>query len=320
MNESNWKTIVATALLTGLISILVAWVTTWITQKEPALSYSVTGGPPLSQAASVKRIFVVEVKNNGKKEVTQALIHVALPTGGLDDFVAQGTPGVDLIRAISTSDASVRADLLNPGDAVKVSFLANLPSGLIEPQITVRAPGINATREAVDTASRQLASLNFISTIIALVSIAAGLSTAFLRSKVARRIGLPASLSTLRQAELAAYICNACGLPDDATRFRELLGKASYRSISDSLLFRGLEANAELKRRYRHALCALLLNRPIQQQSMAVVRSAIDRLSTTAMPTDEFDAIRRRSISEADDPVAWRRLIDEFSAETSTAG
>lgn len=141
MSDSGTKTAVITAVLTGVFTVLAGVATYWFTTKEPALSYSVIAGPAVSGAGGTKRIYVVEVRNSGSKEVAQTLVQLALKTGELTEVAAEATPGVKMTEEKTARQIDIRADMLNPGDTVKLSLLMSLVPPETEPIVTVRAPG-----------------------------------------------------------------------------------------------------------------------------------------------------------------------------------
>lgn len=85
------QTIIA-ALITGLFTIAAGVGTYWFTQKEPALTYSVAGSPVLPGAGVAKQIYVIEVRNTGKKEVANALAEVKLRVGKIEESASEAVP------------------------------------------------------------------------------------------------------------------------------------------------------------------------------------------------------------------------------------
>lgn len=125
MAESTTKTAVVTAVLTGIFTVAAGVATYWLTTKEPE-PYSVAGGPALAASTGSKRIFVVELRNSGRKEVSQAMVHLSVKQGELTETASEASAGVKLTEERTSRQVEIRADLLNPGDIVKVSTLISL--------------------------------------------------------------------------------------------------------------------------------------------------------------------------------------------------
>ena len=148
MSESTTKTAIITAILTGVFTVVAGFTTYWLTTKEPELTFSVVGGPTLVGITGTKRIFVVEVRNSGKKEIAKTLVQLALKGGALSEVASEARPGVKLTEEKTQHQVDIHADSLNTGDFVKVSFLTSHVSPDAEPKVVVRAAGVQAIEES----------------------------------------------------------------------------------------------------------------------------------------------------------------------------
>lgn len=311
MTEST-KTAIITAVLTGVFTIVAGIATYWFTTKEPELSYSVIGGPALSNALGSKRIFVVEVRNTGRKEVTQTFVQISVKNGELSELTSEASVGVKLVQEKTPQVAELKADLMNPDDALKVSFLASMQSAGSEPTVVVRAPGVSAVA-AQSTLDSRL-SLDSAKTLpfVIVPALAAVLSTFLFssRSRLVQRIA-PSS-SGLHQSELSAYICGACGLFTEADQIRFGGSEISYRGVADFLHRRAKQAPNVERNRYVTAIRALLLVSRIAESSRKTIRSIGDSLASAALTDTEFEALIATSIDEGADPIGWRQRINAF--------
>lgn len=314
MTEST-KTAIITAVLTGIFTVLAGLATFWFTNKDPELSYSIAGGPALSNALGAKRIFVVEVRNAGKKEVAQTLIQIDLKSGELNEAASEASPGVKVIEEKTPHRIDIRADILNQGDVVKVSFLASLNTPGSYPVVTVRAPGVKAVAEATnaDRSFDLKDTKGWLSLL--LPALAAVLSTFF----IVARIGflgrfLPSSFS-LNQSELCAYVCAACGLYEEADQLRFSGGEISYRGAGDFLRQKAQRLDAAQRKPYETALRILLLYSKLAKGSEDSIRAALDSIISIPMTDLEVAEIRRNAITEGDNPIIWRQRVDSFIRE-----
>ena len=314
MSESTTKTAIITALLTGVFTVVAGIATYWLTTKEPELSFSVVGGPTLSGTTGTKRIFVVEVRNSGRKEIAQTLVQLALQGGELSEVASEASPGVKLTGEKTPRQVDIRADSLNPGDFVKVSFLTSLASPDTEPKVVVRAPGVQAI--AVSEKRGGLFTKDKPSELFALLAAALGAVTSsfiiLTRSRISRKLGLPSSSSSIDQSEVGAFVCGACGLFEESDRLRFGGSEISFRGTADYLRHRALRAAPEERPKYNAALRALLLNKAISPFSFSAIRAAIDVVGTERLSDAEFDLLRGEAIDEGDEPDVWRMEVEAY--------
>ena len=322
MTESNTKTAIITAVVTGVFTVLAGLATYWLTTKEPELSFSLVGGPTLSGTTGAKRIFVVEVRNSGRKEITQTLVQLAIKSGELSEVAAEASQGVKLAEEKSPRQVEIRADLLNPGDVVKVSFLISLASPDVEPTVVVRAPGVIAVAE--HTKRKGFSSLFDTSGLLVLVTTtsAAFLSSFLLISRpwLARKLGLKSFGPPMDQSEVTAFVCGVCGLYEEANHLRFGGGDISYRGAVDYLGHRAKSANAADLPKFETAVRALLLNDAISEISLKAIRIAINVMGPGKMSDSEFSNLRAQAIHEGADPVAWREKVEAYVNARLAAG
>lgn len=321
MAESTTKTAVVTAVLTGIFTVAAGVATYWLTTKEPELSYSVAGGPALAASTGSKRIFVVELRNSGRKEVSQAMVHLSVKQGELTETASEASAGVKLTEERTSRQVEIRADLLNPGDIVKVSTLISLNGPSSEPDVVVRAPGIQAIQESgvreglfskkklPDFASLMVAAIAAVLSSFAMLS----------GSRIGRRLGIPALASSLKQAEIGAYVCGACGLHEEAEQLRFGGADTSYRGIADYLRHRAQRFPSSQRSAYSTALRALLLTKGYSSDSVQAIRAAIDVIEESKVTEEEFTKLRNAATEEGSSPVAWREHIDSY-VQTSQKG
>lgn len=320
MSDSSTKTAVITAVLTGVFTVIAGVATYWFTTKEPELSYSVIGGPTLPGDLESKRIFVVEVRNSGRKEITQTFVQLALKSGELNEVATEATPGVKLTEDKNARKVDINADLLNPGDSVKISLLTSLTSPDALPNVTVRAPGVKAVAES--NQRDRFLSLDNPEDILKLLAPAfAAVVTSFMllsSSRLGSKLGLKGISSSIDQFEVVSYICDACGLFEEANNFRFSGVEASYRGAADYLRHRALKVPTEDRIKYETALRALLLSDMIASRSVESIRWAIDAIGVTRIADDEFKELRKQALDEGSNPTLWRERVDAYARSQLT--
>lgn len=139
------KATIIAAIITGIFTIVAGFVTNLVTQKEPALTYSISESPILPGPGITKQIYVILVTNTGKKDVSETLTLVELKEGEIKETASEASPGMKLLEEKGSQIFKVTADTMNPGEYVKLSLLLSSQNGKLEPKVVVRSPGVNAS-------------------------------------------------------------------------------------------------------------------------------------------------------------------------------
>ncbi|WDH37903.1 hypothetical protein [Pseudomonas chlororaphis] len=291
-----------TAALTGLFTIAASLATYWLTNKAPEMVYTLAGGPSFSTPDGVKRIFVLEINNSGSKEIKNTYVQLALPNGEFSEVAADATAGVVITQTKSKSMFELRADLLNPNDTIKLSFLTAQQTDSSEPKITVRAPGLNA----IDASGKSKTSTSsYLFGIFTLIAVLAQLLSSFVTTKYKKNKS-ENSGTRLDGNELSAFIFGACGLQSEISSIRK-----SFRGVADLL-----GALSHKSERYKIqtlvALKAHVLIKHMHVASLAVFRYNISLLSESPISDAEFNELRSKAIEEGDDTVMWRVTCSDF--------
>jgi hypothetical protein len=317
---SGTKIAIASAILTGIFTVLASIATYWLTTKEPELSYSVIGGPTLtvtsdSKSAELKQIFVVEVNNTGKKEVSQTLIQFVMPNGTLSEIGSEASPGVKIQQTKMANQVELVADSLNPGDVVKVSLLVTLNGVSSEPRVAVRAPGVQATKKTTEKADQGNWG-KILSIPVGSAALAIALTWAFsLRKSGPLRIS-----SSLDQHEIIAFICEQCGLYEEASKFRFSANEPSYRGSADYLLCQAKRSEPGRKNFYRTALLTMLLVEGINPVSEENIRYAVGEISDEPMTEADFSQVKALAMREEQKPIIWRKRVSVFVESQLSTG
>jgi hypothetical protein len=116
----------------------------------------------------------------------------------------------------------------------------------------------------------------------------------------------------ISKREIGAFICDACGLKEEATFLRTSSARLSYRGIADFLVARSTAQSDRDKIPYSVALQALLYEKGIESSSLESIKDAIFTVNGEAISDSEFDEIRNSAVSENENPVLWRERIYVF--------
>ena len=301
------KATVVASVITGFFTIAAGVVTYWVTQREPAITYSVSESPVLSGSETAKQILVVDVRNTGKKEVTDLLVQVLLSEGAIDDGAVEASPGLDVEEERGPGLFSIQAETVNPGEFTKLSLLIASQAGDIKPDVIVRAPGASASLKESNTGSEPVER-----PVLAATALAAVLSAMLLSSPLARRALTGYSGQSLAQNEVVAYICAKAELHEESEKLRFSSASLSYRGAADYLMFQALQVDPLARRRYLAALKAMLLNEHMSKQSAASIRRAIEATSGSSLTEEDMGQLVAKSIGEGSQPEKLRDAIDEL--------
>lgn len=312
MNDSTTKTAILTAILTGVFTVLAAIATYWLTNKVPELTYTVAGGPSLAATAGSKRIFVVEVKNSGGKEIAQTYLQLTLPSGEFSEVASEASPGVKITEEKSQKQIEIRADLLNTGDSIKVSFLTLASSLGSEPRVTVRAPGVTATEQS-NTSKNLLSKEDPKSLILVVATTLAAILSSFLlllpKLGLAAKLGIKGLRKGIEPHELCAYVCAVSGLHKEADNIRFSGNEISFRGTADYLKHRAQIDSLENRYKYVGALRLLLLTK-CQKESMKIISNYISEMTGKDFDVNSLEKLEKTALFEGDNPSEWRKTID----------
>ncbi len=323
MSESKSQvtgTIIA-AIVTGVFTVIAGLVTYWFTSKEPALTYSVSSGPTITGPTSSKRIYVIEIRNTGKKEVSQTLAEIRLNSSQFDEITTESSPGVNLAEQRETDNYTISADFLNPNEYIKVSLLLSAQSSASEPVVAVRAPGVTATLLSPSMQTNFGTQDLFVLGAAVLGAVTSVLSLNPILRRI-RKSKIVTMLQTngLDGNEVLAYICASCGLDVESEQLRFTNSELSYRGTSDYFLFRAMKLDLPNRTRHLVALKAMLLVERISPHSKLAIKRTIKLLDPDKYDEASLDALVRIAIDEGQEPVRLRDEIDKLvRAELSSA-
>jgi hypothetical protein len=304
----SFKPAFLASALTGIFTILAAVATNFLTTKEPKLTYSITGSPALSSATETKRIFVADAVNSGRKEIGSVLVQISMAGGALSDVAYDSSPGVSLSATKGAQLLELRADMLNEGDHIKVSFLTTSTSPYIAPRIVVRAPGVQGQVKADENKKVLGLPQNVLPLLISMLVAAMASVAAFTTRGLATRIvGATPFFSQLERNELLAYICGAAGLLDEAAQFRAM-SSPTYRGAADHLRMRWSERR-HTGANVNAALRCILLIKAVSNNSIPTIRSTIDEISDQPLSDEDFNDLRKNALDEGEFPTQWRERV-----------
>jgi len=139
----NWKQIICTALVTGLVSVGTGMLLFKIQNKQPVLTYSVSESVPFQSDSSKLSIFLLEVRNDGKEFVENVQCNIDLQSATIVDKQFKTDNALPFSDSCMLNRCLISIPLLNPTEMLSVSILMNSKNqSEIRPKVVLRAKGI----------------------------------------------------------------------------------------------------------------------------------------------------------------------------------
>ena len=277
----NWKSIIATAIITGVVTIasgmlLFRWQT-----AEPKLIYNSIRSIPFDDVSNKLFIQQIEVENLGNKPAEEVVLIISFTNEIIQKFQ------VNIDKAISYKESSddkaikLWIDNLNTGEGVNVSVLYQSPNpqstGAI---ISLRANGV--TGKSIGATQKESQEPIWIA--IALFAAYAGIFSFFLSSKERRAVfsktyrnlfsGFFIGLKNLIVSELITY-----GYPEKAKEYLQLSKDIDGWQTVDFLVAEAINGEEKLKKDIIKILNDIIETQPfISSISKTVIYYNIARL------------------------------------------
>lgn len=219
---------IATAILTGILTIIGGLIVYYVTRQEPELRYSITKADPFYGSSTATAIYKLEISNTGKKEIDGLMATITFPDETVADRRVTSNSGVIFTEKAAKDSDQVEADVFNPGDRIDASFLVNFEIAPLDPKVSVRGKGVTG---------KLISALGSSSDSSSLYLIFAGISVSFV-SLISGRLAagklLPDAAHLQDVRDLLALGCFLADLPDEGQRILDSR-KCHYWSQSERI-------------------------------------------------------------------------------------
>ncbi len=324
MSESrlNIKQVLLTAVITCVFAVVAGVGTYILTTKEAELTYSLSSGPALSAEGIHKKIFLIEINNSGRKEVSDVIASVKVANGNIVEASREMALGIQATENRTQNEYSLNCKSLNPKEKVSISILAEVPTPEYTPIFSVRGKGV--TGEEKYQSSKVKSPLAFL-----LAGVVAGLlgfitsANPFIR-KILKFTPVPlfaraffrsgSMVGPFERNELVAYILGVCSLKEQSDRIRFSPSEISYRGATDYLANEAVAASPNERSKFMSALKCFLLIKKINPASLDVIKSTLKLL--VQVNDAEIDKIQKQAVHEDVDPVKLRNRIANLADES----
>ncbi|MGV3588965.1 MAG: hypothetical protein ACO1OF_18315 [Adhaeribacter sp.] len=243
----NLKTIIISALVTGIFTVLTTLGINYFTSKQKSLTYSTQTSIPFEKDSLKLKILNFDLYNDGDEPVENIFGLIEFKGQFITDYKVNALPTLSYKEILGKNEFKMTIVSLNPREKVSISFL--LGSTSTEDSVHIinfRAKGLFASKKVEGNTKNGIFSINIIA-IVGLISILAGLFSSFTIFKIKTRIHnladndtLPKNLDNVdpelhsqNQNMILAYLCGIHGLFSEAEKYLESKTKVNYWSEAD---------------------------------------------------------------------------------------
>lgn len=277
----NWKSILATGLVTAIVTIGTGMFLFWWQTKEPVLTYNYIRSIPFED--SQRKVFIqqIEVKNTGNETAEDATLVVKFKNSKIEKSNINIDNAIKYEKTISDNSISLSISSLNPNEGLSLSVLLEGNSQFdSNPDISLRAKGIVGEKIGASSTEKKPTIL------IALAAAYAGIFTFVLSIKkyrdtfllIATRLFKGKPLSSGSQKEILASILSMHGFPQKAKEYLTYGSERRYWVESDLLSAEAICNDDNEKNRYINVLTQLAELTEMAESSRAIVYYNIARI------------------------------------------
>ncbi|MFG1496856.1 hypothetical protein ABMA57_09495 [Saccharospirillum sp. HFRX-1] len=315
----NWKSILATGLVTAIVTIGTGIFLFWWQTKEPELTYNYVRSIPFDDSGSQVFIQQFEVSNSGDETAEDITLIIRFPESQIEKSNIRIDNAIKYQKDIKDDSVTLSITSLNPNEGLSLSVLLKNQSTLAsEPEVSLRAKGIvgekiGATKSEIKPAIG-----------IALAAAYAGIFAFMLSNKRYREI-FPlvifkllrgGSISSGSQKDNIASLLSLYGFPEKA---REYLNSGSARRYwveADLIGADAIASNEKDRKNMLNVLVHLAEEVDMASSSKAVVHYNIARIQKSLNLQFQEQLDQAKSIDEKEINIRLKR-DPLFSQETS---
>lgn len=319
----NWKSIIATALITGIVTIGTGMLLFWWQSEKSELTYNSIQSIPFDDSSNRLFIQQVEIKNSGDKPIEDVIFVLSFSSQEIQKSKITIDKAISHRKSADKKSIELKIDSLNPNESANISVLfqstnSNEGGGAV----SLRGKGI--TGKLIGTEKKNDKTTFFISIAAAYAGIIAfGISTRrgrkilpiLVRSLIlGRRVG-----SSGEQKNVLASLLSMYGYPEKAKDYLQSDSSRMYWVEADLLASEAINGDEKVKTDTIEILKSLSNIEVIAEGSKAIVLYNIARIaaSSDSDVSSEYLALAKKLDAEE---IERRLSIDPLfltSSETN---
>ena len=257
----NWKSILASGIVTAIVTIGTGMLLFWWQAKEPKLSYNyIRSIPHVDSNGEQFSIHQVEISNSGNKTAEDVVLFIEFPGSEIEKSNIQIDSSIPHYKDIQENTVSLTLDNLNPEENLWLSVITKGSSDQIkEPNVSLRAKGITGIKYGSKAGQYDYARV-----IILVLGVYSGVIVILMSNRTFRTKYLSvasvlvggAGKITGRQKEILASLLSRSGLPGQAGIYLNSSASRKYWVEADFLSATALESNDQ---NFREKILLVLL-------------------------------------------------------------
>ena len=315
----NWKSILATGLVTAIVTIGTGVFLFWWQTKEPELTYNYVRSIPFDDSGSQVFIQQFEVSNSGDETAEDITLIVRFPQSQIEKSNIRIDNAIKYQKEIKDDSVTLAITSLNPNEGLSLSVLLKGQLTLAsEPEVSLRAKGIVGEKVG-STKSEIKPAIG-----IALIAAYAGIFAFMLSNKRYREI-FPlvlfkllrgGSISTGNQKDNIASLLSLYGFPEKAREYLNYGSARRYWVEADLIGADAIASNEQDRKNMLNVLSHLVEEIHMASQSKAVVHYNIARIQKSLNLEFQEQLDLAKSIDNKEIDIRLKR-DPVFNQETS---
>lgn len=286
----RWKPILATAFVTGIVTVLTTLVIGKFQSKTPRLEFESTTGLVLEVQNEKQAIYNVRIFNSGQKMLDNVRAVISVPDADIRSHQVDAPPTLEKTITVSPGAINLTSPAVNPGENISVSFLLAASKGLPDtPKVTLRADGVQGVEREEPKEESGFKKFLWPSLVAAYLSVGTLLAfrLRFMRSRsrtlrslvIGASRGMDGESHSDDQRHVLAYVLGANGYVDQAHDLLHRSDSSSYWAEVDFLTNSTLASeNKENSKRLINTLKALLEYASIAPVSQGIIHFNLAKL------------------------------------------
>lgn len=305
----NWKSIIVTALITGLVTVITGTILFWWQDKEPELTYNYIKSIPFEGSGNKVFIQQFEITNSGDETAENISLSITFPESTIDKSNIRIDNAIKHIKKIEDNVITLTIESLNPSEGLSLSVLLQGKTKVLsDPIVSLRAKGV--VGEKIGAKKNELSS----AIGIALVAAYMGILAFMLRSERFRenfliiiyRLLRGQGLSTDSQKEVLASLLSMHGFTEKAKEYLNCNSSRRYWVEAGLIAAEAIAENDETKQKMLLVLLRLSELKVLASPSKAIIFYNIARIHKS-LSSDEVEVFLEKA-KEIDSKEIEERL------------
>ena len=283
----NWRQLVATAFITGAVTVATGMVLFNLQTREPKLTFEAPATNPFRGTGQNFATYNVTIANRGAAPIDNVRAVIEVPSSHFEDYRITAPAALDYEHSLEGGGLVVLIPQLNPRESVITSVLATSEGTLPNsPQVSVRGSGLVGERIVTGQNASLFGARPWSFLITAMAAAYSGLLSLLVITRFAPFLSffgfnIPfIHRHSGEQNEVLAYLCGKHGLIEDVQNYLSRSGRTSYWAEADrhAAIVEAGESCEKAESR-KALLTDLLTYARIAYLSKSIIKFSIARIS-----------------------------------------